>query len=373
MRFLFLSCFLLLSLALLAQPPQLIPYQAIARDNTGSPVLNQNIGLRFTVHDQTIGGAVIWQESQIVVSNNLGIIVTALGGTTQLTSVDWGSGSKFLQVEMDIAGGTNYLDMGTQQMMSVPYALYAETSGNPGNPGYNSLITTLNEPAGVNCASGGVKIVHGLDLNQNNILDDSEIDLLNISYVCNGSGNSNNSITVGSSFGGGIVLYVDETGEHGIIAAEQDYNYSSTSWCNSLWAGTTSTSVGSGKHNTKWLSEFCTGNGLVDEIMNLTLNGFSDWYLPSKDELMLMQLNLANNNIGNLNGTYMSSSYHLQYKDCTIMEYAGLWCLSISPGSLDPYTSIYASINGGPGPGASGFGCNWNQVALFKVRPIRYF
>ena len=84
------SCFF--ANPLLAQPPQLIPYQAIARDNVGNPVLNQNIGLRFSIHDQTISGALVWQESQTVVSNNLGIIVTALGGTVQLTSVDWGSG-----------------------------------------------------------------------------------------------------------------------------------------------------------------------------------------------------------------------------------------------------------------------------------------
>jgi hypothetical protein len=138
------------SVVVTAQPPQLIPYQAIARDNSGNPVLNQNIGLRFSIHDQTISGAVVWQESQTVVSNNLGIIVTALGGTTQLTSVDWGSGAKFLQVEMDIAGGTNYLDMGTQQMMSVPYALYAETagvvanSGNNGGPVFISPIEIYN-------------------------------------------------------------------------------------------------------------------------------------------------------------------------------------------------------------------------------------
>ncbi len=127
-----------LAIGITAQPPQLIPYQAIARDNAGNPVLNQNIGLRFSIHDQTISGTVVWQESQTVVSNNLGIIITALGGTTQLASVDWGSGGKFLQVEMDISGGSNYLDMGTQQMMSVPYALYAETAGSAGNSGNSS-------------------------------------------------------------------------------------------------------------------------------------------------------------------------------------------------------------------------------------------
>jgi D-3-phosphoglycerate dehydrogenase len=49
--------FLMGFLSVSAQPPQLIPYQAIARDNTGNPVLNQNIGLRFSIHDQTIAGA----------------------------------------------------------------------------------------------------------------------------------------------------------------------------------------------------------------------------------------------------------------------------------------------------------------------------
>ena len=156
-----------------AQPPQLIPYQAIARDNSGNPVLNQNIGLRFSIHDQTISGTVVWQESQTVVSNSLGVIVTALGGITQLTSVDWGSGGKFLQVEMDIAGGTNYLDMGTQQMMSVPYALYAETAGTVNTSGSSNLDVGSTSLLGdtLYTQNGGFIIIPGLSAVNNGGLD----------------------------------------------------------------------------------------------------------------------------------------------------------------------------------------------------------
>jgi uncharacterized protein (TIGR02145 family) len=121
---------LLLSIVSFGQTPQLIPYQAIARDATGNAVLNQNIGLRFSIHDQTISGTIVWQEAQIVLSGPLGVIVTSLGSVSDLSSVNWANGYKFLQVEMDVTGGTNYMEIGTQQMMSVPYALYAGEASN---------------------------------------------------------------------------------------------------------------------------------------------------------------------------------------------------------------------------------------------------
>jgi uncharacterized protein (TIGR02145 family) len=129
MRHLFLLIFLGLICSIgHSQPPALIPYQAIARDAAGNAVLNQNIGLRFSIHDQTITGTVVWQEAQAVLSSPLGVVVTSLGSASDLSAVNWANGDKFLQVEMDITGGTSYSDMGTQQMMSVPYALYAKQS-----------------------------------------------------------------------------------------------------------------------------------------------------------------------------------------------------------------------------------------------------
>ena len=237
-----------LAIGINAQPPQLIPYQAIARGNAGNPVLNQNIGLRFSIHDQTISGAVVWQESQTVVSNNLGIIVTALGGTTQLTSVDWGSGAKFLQVEMDVTGGSNYLDMGTQQMMSVPYALYAETSG---------------------------------------------------SVVNNNGGGGNGSFThwIGELYGGGIIchLFKDTLGiEHGLIASLNDLTdgFNQIPWgVNNLDIGPTSWFDGASNTDLIYNSGV-DANSPIALCHNYSNQGFTDWYLPSISELELVWGNI---------------------------------------------------------------------------------
>ena len=259
---------IILGLSVTAQPPQLIPYQAIARDNAGNPVLNQNIGLRFSIHDQTISGTVVWQESQIVISNNFGIIVTALGGTTQLTSVDWGSGAKFLQVEMDIAGGTNYLDMGTQQMMSVPYALYAETSGS----------------------------------------------------VINNGGGGNGSFThwIGELYGGGIIchLWKDAQGvEHGLIASLVDLGYDpillpygvkfqdSPSQDNSIVDAYVINPY-DGETATNYIQNFINllPNNPAKLCLDFQNEGYTDWYLPA-----IMELELIWNNVHTLNSVLLNT------------------------------------------------------------------
>ena len=152
-----------------AQPPALIPYQAIARDASGNAVLNQNIGLRFSIHNQTITGNVVWQEVQTVLSNSLGVVVTSLGSVSDLSTVNWAQGDKFLQIEMDITGGTNYSDMGTQQMMSVPYALYAGTSGQLTSTGSSSVNVGSTSLLGdtLYTQNGGYVIIPGLSAANN--------------------------------------------------------------------------------------------------------------------------------------------------------------------------------------------------------------
>jgi uncharacterized protein (TIGR02145 family) len=166
---LFLLSIALTGINLIAQPPALIPYQAIARDAASNAVLNQNIGLRFSIHDQTITGTVVWQEAQTVLSNPLGVVVTSLGSVSDLSTVNWAQGDKFLQVEMDIAGGTNYSDMGTQQMMSVPYALYAGTSGQLTSTGASSVNVGSTSLLGdtLYTQNGGYVIIPGISAANN--------------------------------------------------------------------------------------------------------------------------------------------------------------------------------------------------------------
>ncbi len=121
------------SVNIYAQAPQAIPYQAVARDSSGNVLANQIISLRFSIHDSTAGGMVVYQETQNKTTSVLGLFTANIGegvvvnGT--FASIDWGSNSKFMQVELDANGGTNYIDMGTQQMLSVPFALYSTFSG----------------------------------------------------------------------------------------------------------------------------------------------------------------------------------------------------------------------------------------------------
>ena len=115
-----------------AQAPQAIPYQAAARNSAGVVLPNKTIGLRFTVHDATATGTVVYKETQNAVTNAIGMFIVNIGQGTAVTgtfsAINWGSGGKFMQVEFDsTATGSRYLDLGTQQLMSVPYAL---NSGN---------------------------------------------------------------------------------------------------------------------------------------------------------------------------------------------------------------------------------------------------
>jgi len=122
-----------------AQAPNAIPYQGVARNAAGNILAAQPISLRISIHDITANGTVVFSETHSVTTSALGLFNVNIGSGTAITGtladVNWGSGAKFIQVEMDATGGTSYVDLGTTQLNSVPYALYAETANVPGVPG----------------------------------------------------------------------------------------------------------------------------------------------------------------------------------------------------------------------------------------------
>jgi hypothetical protein len=116
-----------------AQAPLGIPYQAAARKANGQALTNTAIKVRFSILDSVATGAVAFKETHTTITNALGMfnlnvgMGTAITGT--LSGVNWGNNAKFLQVELDTnATGNNYMLMGIQQLMSVPYALYSLNS-----------------------------------------------------------------------------------------------------------------------------------------------------------------------------------------------------------------------------------------------------
>ncbi|MDA9120692.1 hypothetical protein OAE93_01820 [bacterium] len=139
---LFISSFFLIPDVVVGQgSPQLMNYQGVARDNGGNVLVNQNIALQLSVVSGSIGGAVEYTETQATSTNDFGLFNIEIGGGTvtsgAFSAINWGSTSHFLKVELDATGGTSYQEMGTSQLLSVPYAFYAKVSGSaaPGATG----------------------------------------------------------------------------------------------------------------------------------------------------------------------------------------------------------------------------------------------
>ena len=117
----------------ISQVPQGIPYQAVARNAQGQPLSNKNIKVRFSVLDSVATGTAVYVESHTTTTSSMGLFNMNVGMGTPTTgtfsTINWGTNFKFLKVELDTtATGSSYIDLGTQQMMSVPYALFANTA-----------------------------------------------------------------------------------------------------------------------------------------------------------------------------------------------------------------------------------------------------
>lgn len=122
------------SFTIFAQAPNAFNYQGIARDLTGNPILNRNIGIRVSILQGTITGTEAYKELHLISTSNTGLFNIQIGNGTPangtIGSISWGEGPFFLKIEMDENGGSNYKLIGTNQLLSVPYALFAEKSGN---------------------------------------------------------------------------------------------------------------------------------------------------------------------------------------------------------------------------------------------------
>lgn len=129
---LLLNC--LFSLALFAQAPQAFNYQGIVRDAAGIPIPNQNVSLQIAILQGTSSGPELYKETHAATTNDFGLFTVMVGNGTvvngMFSNIDWGSDDHFLQLEVDITGGSSFQLIGSTQLVSVPYALYAESAAN---------------------------------------------------------------------------------------------------------------------------------------------------------------------------------------------------------------------------------------------------
>ncbi|HEX2631162.1 MAG TPA: hypothetical protein VHM26_19240 [Chitinophagaceae bacterium] len=121
-----------------AQAPQGFNYQGVARNSFGNIISSKTIAIRFSLHDVTANGPVVYSEKHTTETDQYGLFTLLVGKGQPITgsfnTINWANGDKYLQVELDGDNKGIFTNMGTTQLMSVPFALFA-AAGNTGPQG----------------------------------------------------------------------------------------------------------------------------------------------------------------------------------------------------------------------------------------------
>ena len=132
----------------IAQAPQKINFQSILRNINGEVVANKSVSLKISILSGSISGSSVYGETHNKTTDASGLISLQIGNGTLISgifaNIDWGGASHFIKLEADFSGGSNYVVLGTQELMSVPYALYASKTDTSALNLTSRLATKLN-------------------------------------------------------------------------------------------------------------------------------------------------------------------------------------------------------------------------------------
>ena len=364
-KFYSLITVLLLAIDLLAQAPQKMSYQAVIRNASNNLVVNQSVGIRISIIQGTIFGASLYVETHTASTNANGLVSIEIGSGNILNgnfnTIDWANGPYFIKTETDPTGGSNYTIVGTNQLLSVPYALHAKTAESISgglsetDPLFNSSVAkninsndtarwnnklnsyTETDPTFNNSIARNITANDTTRWN-NKLSSYTELDptfnnsiAKNISSSDTSSWNNKqpkliagNNITIsgntisatntgfihyiGEYFGGGVIfhLWKDSTGaEHGLIVEKTNLSTSQV-WSNiSSLIGISAQSSWDGLNNSiAIVNQPGHTSSAAKLCLDLVSGGQNDWYLPSIDELSLMWHNrfAINKTLSTING-----------------------------------------------------------------------
>lgn len=297
---------LFMTASVFAQSPEKMSYQAVVRDGSNNLVSSTAVGMQISILQGSASGTTVYVETQIPTSNANGLVSIEIGSGTVVSgtfnTIDWANGPYFIKTETDPTGGTSYTITGTSQFLSVPYALHAKTAES-----VTGTITETDPIFGASVASG----ITGTDTTNWNNKQDQLTAGTNITIVGNtisavGGGSSNN-FYLGQDTLGGIVFYIyigSDGNQHGLIVNK---NESTAQWQSS---GTTTNATRSwdGVFNTGLM----TGSPAATYVNGLTDGGFTDWYIPSIDELSILWHNRfhANKALNDGSFTLLNTAYY---------------------------------------------------------------
>jgi uncharacterized protein (TIGR02145 family) len=130
---------LIFAVVVFAQVPQKMSYQSVIRNSSNQLVTSHVVGMRVSILQGSATGIAVYVETQTPTTNANGLATIDIGGGTAVSGtfavIDWSTGTYFIKTETDPAGGTSYTITGISQLLSVPYALYANINTYVSNTG----------------------------------------------------------------------------------------------------------------------------------------------------------------------------------------------------------------------------------------------
>lgn len=134
----------LFTASLFAQAPQKMSYQSVVRDASDNLVINQTVGMQISILQGSLSGTVVYSEMQTPTTNDNGLLSIEFGGGVGFDTINWPNNSYFIKTEMDPTGGSTFTITGTSQLLSVPYALHAESASTISTPSIFSTSSATN-------------------------------------------------------------------------------------------------------------------------------------------------------------------------------------------------------------------------------------
>ncbi len=388
---------------ILAQTPNQFKYQAVLRNADGTIMANEAVTVDISILQGSASGTSVFTEQHSVTTTAQGLINLNIGSVEDLSVVDWSSATYFIEISV------NSTVMGTSQLLSVPYAMHASTVENDNvddadadatnelqdltlngttleiSDGTSADLSSLQDGTGTDdqnltgatltgtsleiAIEDGSSATVDLSSLQDGVGDGSETSVTaGTNVTVTGTGTTANPYIVNATAGGstyyvgqligtegvdGVVFYVDETGEHGLICSQVDIDDGSgVVWSNidNVEIGETAKNEFNGTTNTSAITEQSGHTSSAAKLcVDYSTTGTSagDWYLPSIDELSLIyhakyQINKA------LNLNSFALTY---YWSSTESDYSYAWV----------YTFGYGYSDGGL------------KFSTYRVRAVRAF
>ncbi|MEM7102793.1 MAG: tail fiber domain-containing protein [Bacteroidota bacterium] len=146
-KVLFTIASILLLLPFSYAQPEAFKYQAAVRDGSGQVMMNQSVNFRINIIQTSFDGPTVYIETHAVNTNDYGLANLEIGSGVAVSgnfaAIAWDTDRFFIKVELDPAGGSSFQDLGTTQLLSVPYALHAKTAGSVPGDNDQSVVNEI--------------------------------------------------------------------------------------------------------------------------------------------------------------------------------------------------------------------------------------